>query len=44
MDKSEVKYKNIKDKLKFKVNSKVEDPILVLKAKIEKIKSAVTKT
>ena len=44
MDKAEVKYNNIKDKIKFKGNSKLEDPILALKAEIEELKAASTVT
>ena len=46
VDKAEVKYNDLKDKIKFNRNSNIEDPILVLKAEIETIKSpaAATKT
>ena len=40
MDKSELKYNQLKDKLKLKGNYKVEYPMLVLKAEIEEIKAA----
>ena len=32
MEKSEFKYYEMKDKVKFKLNSKVENPVLELKA------------
>ena len=35
MDKEEIKYNELRNKIKFKGNSKVEDPILALKAEIE---------
>ena len=46
MDKAEVKYGSIKDRLKLKGNSKVEYPILSLKESIEELKDmkTVTKT
>ena len=44
MEKAEFKYKNIKEKVNFKVNTKVQDPILALKAEIDNIKAAVKKT
>ena len=44
MDKAEVQYNDIKDKLKFKGNSKVEDPILELKAEIEELEAEATVT
>ena len=46
MDKAEVKYNYINDKIKFKGNSKVEYPILSLKESIEELKDmkTVTKT
>ena len=44
MVKSDLKYNKIKDKPKFKGNSKLEDPLLALKAKIEELKAAATVT
>ena len=44
MDKSEVKYDKIMDKLKFKGYSRIEDPILELKPEIEELKAAVNVT
>ena len=34
----------MKDKVRFKLNSKVENPVLVLKAEVEELKATVTKT
>ena len=42
MDKTEIKYNRIKDKLNFKGKTKVEDPILALKAEIEEFRAAAT--
>ena len=44
MDKEEVNYDKHKDKLKFKVKSTVEDPLLALKAEIEELKTASKST
>ena len=42
MYKSEINYNDIKDKLKFKGNSKVEYPIPALKSEIEELKAVAT--
>ena len=44
IDREKVKYNDIKDKLKFKGKSKLEDPILELKAEIEELKAEATVT
>ena len=44
MYKLEVTYNDLKDKIKFKGNSKLEDPILSLKAEIEELKDVATVT
>ena len=44
MDKAELKYNELKYKLNFKVKSKVEEPILALKAKIQELKATATVT
>ena len=44
MNKSEIKYNNLNYKRLYKINAKVEYPILVLKAEIELLKSAATAT
>ena len=41
--KAKVEYNKLKDKVKFEGNSKVKDPVLTLKAEIEKLNPAVTK-
>ena len=43
-EKEEFKYNKLKDKVMFKVKSRVEYPVLALEAEIEDIKSTVTKT
>ena len=44
MDKAEINYNDLKDKLKSKGNSKVEDLILALMAEIEELKSVAIDT
>ena len=44
VDKAEIDYNEIKDKLKLKVNSMVEYPILALKSEIEELKAATEAT
>ena len=44
MDKVEVKYNKFKDKINFKINPKLEYPILSLKAEIQGLKDAATVT
>ena len=41
---SKFKYYEMKDKVRFKLNSKVDNPVLVLKAEVEELKTTVTKT
>ena len=41
-DTVKIKYNDIKNKLKFKGNSKVEDPITAFKDEIEELKAAET--
>ena len=44
MDKAEINYNDLKDKIKFKGNPKAEVPILALNAEIEELKDAATST
>ena len=44
MDKLEINYNDLKDKIKFKGNPKAEVPILALNAEIEELKDAATST